>query len=108
MKNVENALSVYTDKLHANEYIDLDELCNGMSKEDLSEFHELKEVIDILWQDKTASKFDKLYDEIWEQMEATCNEPIAANFRKELGTESDRVAEGAIDRLFDEVFKEDE
>ena len=108
MKNIEKALSVYTDMVHANEYIDFDELCSGMSEEELEEFHELKEVIDILMEDKTATKFDKLYDEIWDQLIDSYDEPIAVNFRKESSTESDYVAEESIDRLFDEVFKEDE
>lgn len=108
MKTVEKALSVYTDKIQAHEHIDFDELCDGLSDEDRAEFYELKGVIDTLWQDKNASTFDKLFDEIWDQWNESYNEPMAANYRKDPSKDSDRVAEDAIDKLLEEVLKEDE
>lgn len=108
MNTVEKALSVYTDKIEAHEHIDLNELCDGLSDGDRAEFYELKSVIDILWQDKNASQFNSLFDEIWHQWNESYNEPMAANYRMESRKGDDQVAEDAIEKLLEEVLKEDE
>jgi hypothetical protein len=108
MKTVEKALTIYTDKIQAHEHIDLNELCAELSDDDRAEFYELKDVIDILWQDKNASKFDKLFDNLWDQWSSYYDMPEAANYRKEHMKDSDWAAEDAIDKLLDEVLNEDE
>ncbi len=105
MLSIEKALGIYTDKLNANEKIDLNYFKQQLSKADYDEFIELIEFVKLGKSMKTTNDFDKKFAELDKHKDKYySNElPKALGFRAEKGT-NDKEAMDKLDKIFKEEF----
>jgi hypothetical protein len=106
MLTIEKALELYTDKLNANESIDLDWFKSELPDADYAEFEELIPIIGIAKSTKEKESFDKLFDKINNTKIEFAEEflPKAAGFR--VGDSvGDKEAIDALGNIFNEEFK---
>ncbi|MBN4074433.1 MAG: hypothetical protein COA82_13385 [Alkaliphilus sp.] len=101
---IEKALALYTDKLNANEKIDLSYFEKQLSATDYEEFLELIEFVKLGKSVKVTKDFDRTFAEIDEYRK----EYYASDFSKAscFRTEKDAKRKEANDKL-NEIFKEE-
>ena len=108
MFSLESALSIYTDKLNAEEEINLDNFYKNLQMNDIDEFNEMIEVINLAASIPYTDKFMKLFEEINDYKEKLYSIDAAGNFRKDNNLAgSNEDAQRTLDSLFDEEFPDE-
>lgn len=105
MKNVEQALSEYTDLLTKNEKCSIKVYESQMTKEEFTEFNDLTQFADLVVSSQRQTKDLNLFKDLNKHKETIYDLPAVANFRAESGKVT-REAEDTLEKLFNEEFDE--
>ena len=106
MKNVEKAISEYTDSLISNIPLPIESFAREMSHDDFVEFTHLAHFVDVLFQNNQQGKDKELFRELNQYKNKIYNQPKAANFRTEKGDSSQEAIDN-LQKLFDEEFPDE-
>lgn len=109
MLSIEKALGIYTDKLNANEKIDLNFFKKQLSEADYAEFLELIEFVKLNKSVKTTNDFKKKFTKLDEYKDKYYSNDLtqAAGFRGNRDA-CDREAVDKLDEIFEEEFGDEE
>lgn len=106
MMILDKALSIYTDLLNSNEFIDMDYFKSNLSTSDFDEFLELIEIINSIKSIKNTSNFEKVFSTIDDYKDDIYNTPQVANFRMCEDLEEEEILD-ELDRIFEEEFRDE-
>lgn len=108
MKNVDEALHIYTDSLNNTDDVEIESFKDQLSEEDYIAFAQLAQNIAKIANTKNYERNVALFNKINDHKKQFYNAEIktAANFRTENGEASEKAKE-TIDKLFDEEFEDE-
>ena len=106
----ERALGLYAEKVQANEAIDLLFFKGRMTAADFAEFKELIPIVDMVKANKEKDKFDKMFGKIKRKSDAELGGDfaVAAGFRSNDNKAVPKETLDIVNKIFDEVFGDDE
>ena len=109
MLSIEKALGIYTDRLNANEKIDLNFFKKQLSEADYAEFLELIEFVKLSKSVKVTNDFEKKFAELDKHKDKYYSNdlPQAAGFRGDRDA-CDNEAADKLDEIFEEEFGDEE
>ena len=97
------ALRDYTDKINANESIDITYFQNGLSKEEFIEFSELIPFIGMVKATKLTDSFQKIFTKVNEHKESIYRLSSVSSFRVEHDSNNEEAVD-ELNRIFNEEF----
>lgn len=106
MITIDKALSLYTDMLNANNTIDLNYFKQNLCADDLNEFLELIEIINLGKSVKITDDFDKLFFKINKYKKSIDSLSQAASFRTNNRNDEKEVMD-ELERIFNEEFDDE-
>lgn len=109
MLSIDKALGIYSDRLADGEMVEIIEMSKAVDSDEREEFIELAEFVKMTLSLKATEDFNEAFENLnnykegyykcWNVAES------AANFRSEKGK---TVASDIVDKIFDEVFGDEE
>lgn len=107
MISLDQALNIYTDRIHDGKDIDFNYFYENLTQDDIKEFKELSEIINMTLSIEYTKDFNDIFDEINSYKEQLYL-PSVANFRKDSKDfDDDEDAQKAIDEMFDKEFSDE-
>lgn len=107
MISLDQALNIYTDRIHDGKDIDLNYFYENLAQDDIKEFKELSEIINLTLSIEYTKDFNDIFDEINSYKEQLYL-PSVANFRKDTKDfNEDKDAQKTIDEIFDKEFNDE-
>ncbi len=106
MKNVEEAISEYTDSITGNIPLPIESFAHEMSSDDFVEFTHLAHLIDLLFQNNQQERDRALFRELNQYKNNIYHQPKTVNFRTEKGDASQEAIDN-LQKLFDEEFSDE-